>query len=853
MLTIPKNLLPASLILSLLGMLLMGAANARAATLPEGFAETRIATGLNPTSISFAPDGRLALCEKQGLLYLIEGGQMPKEPCLDLSARLDSWNERGLLSVCFDPEFDRNGWLYVYYTHNRDPSDASHQSSNNRVSRFTLKGDTVDPSSEVVLLEVDDLSKIGWHNGGGLEFGMDGKLYLSTGENSKAPNAQSGENLLGKLLRINKDGSIPTDNPHYFEYSGKNRAIVALGLRNPFAIARQPDSGLLYLCVVGARYEQIMRYDSSAKPVAVNYGWPDIDGPLRNGPLPENYRAPDYAYDHGEGQGLALCGGDFYNPSNPGPDAFPDSFKGKFFFGDYGGWIKLIDPADPGQRLDFATGIDRALDVAIAPDGALWYLERAGIPGGSDAANSASGNGSLWRVRWEGLSESAEVAALEKAKGSQVDAGSSELGLPSLEITPAGGSFSGPVWVRISGGSPGAAIHFTVDGKRPDSSSPRYEAPFQIAGTSTIKAIALGGDGADGEASSATFAIEGDVPYGMDFRPAFKGAKLPAGAGEGLPATLSATGLFANENLSASVGLVPYSLNATVWADNATAQRWVALPESTKIGFAPNGEYTWPGGTIFAQSFEIVTNEATGESRRLETRLLVLDETGSFGYGANYRWRPDNSDADLVAIGGEEEVLQITDASGTRREQTWTYPARGLCYMCHTQNAGFVLGPKTRQLNGIHAYGEGRADNQLRAWNYLQMFAPAVIEDDISGYASACRIDDPSAPLEDRVRSYLDANCSSCHRPSGTGALWDARLDVPLAGQAIIEGAVRNTLGIDEARVVAPGDVARSILHARMASTSPIEQMPPLARNVVDQVALEAIAEWIRASAAESE
>lgn len=400
---------PSSFLLALLPL-----GSVHAASLPLGFAETRIATGLNPVTMTFAPDGRLFLCEKQGLLRVVSGGELLEKPALDLTGQVDSWNERGLLSVCFDPDFARNGWIYIYHTHNRDPKDAKRESSNNRVSRFTLKGDVADPASEQVILEIDNLSKIGWHNGGGLAFGKDGKLYVSTGENAKGPNAQDGGNLLGKLLRFNKDGSVPNDNPFYRENKGNNRAIVAMGLRNPFSIAVQPGTGTIYLNEVGANYEQIERYDTGKPPEAVNYGWPDIDGPGNNKQTPPGYRAPEYAYDHGAGKGVAICGGDFYQPTSRGADAFPAEYTGKYFFSDYGGWIKFTDPAKPDTRLDFAIGINRPIDVKTAPDGSLWYIERAGIPGGSDAANSASKDGSLWRVRWTGKGGNQAAKPVEK-------------------------------------------------------------------------------------------------------------------------------------------------------------------------------------------------------------------------------------------------------------------------------------------------------------------------------------------------------------------------------------------------------------------------------------------------------
>ncbi len=742
----PRLSLNRCLFSALTTLVLPGCAPLKAATLPAGFSETKIAEGLNPTTMEFAPDGRLFLCEKQGLLRVVTGDKLLEKPVLDLTKQVDSWNERGLLSVCFDPEFARNGWIYLYYTHLRKPDDASHTSSNNRVSRFTVTSNAADPGSEKVILELNDLSKVGWHNGGGLAFGKDGKLYVSTGENAVGPNAQNPGNLLGKLLRINKDGTIPTDNPYYGKFEGKNRAIVALGLRNAFAISVQPGSGLLYLSMVGANFEQIERYDTGKRPEAVNYGWPEIDGPPKQQKQPEGYRAPEYAYDHGKGKGVALCGGDFYNPAKPGPGAFPATFTGKFFFSDYGGWIKLIDPAKPGERQDFAHGINRPIDVATAPDGGLWYIERAGIPGGSDASNSASTNGALWRVTWTGERASANLASKDQPK--------------------------------------------------PASSGSEFNLP-----------------------------------------PTAEGA---------LPATLAATGLFSDNRLSPKAGVVPYSLNGTAWADGAKIRRWVALPKSGKVGFAPNGEWQWPGGTVLVQHFDLPRPGQTGALRPLETRVLVLDGTGTFGYGLTYRWREDGSGADLVAEGGREESVATTDSGGVARQQTWSYPGRGACYLCHTPNAGFVLGPKTHQLNGPHTYPGARTDNQLRTWNYLQMFREPLNEATIASLPRAVALDAPGASPQDRFHSYLDTNCAQCHRPAGTGALWDARFGTPLAKQDIIGGAVRNNLGIEDAKLIAPHNVAKSLMHHRMSSTNPTTQMPPFTRNVPDKAALAVLEEWIR-------
>lgn len=896
-----------------------------AATLPSGFAEVQVAGGLNPTTMAFAPDGRIFLCEKQGILRLVKNGALVATPVFDISNAVDSWNERGLGSVCVDPAFSTNGWIYVYYT-------AKSPSSHNRISRFTVSGDTASVASELILLDATNLSTVGWHNGGGLRFGKDGKLYVGTGENANGPNAQDSSNLLGKLLRLNKDGSIPTDNPNYGTLSGTNRAIVAFGLRNPFTIAVQPGSGLLYIGNVGTTYEEIERYETGSVPIGLNYGWPGIDGRRTNQTAPTGYRDPAYAYDHGGGEGTALCGGDFYNPTSPASGAFPSTYTGRYFFCDYRGWIKYIDPANPGVRLDFATNINRPIDVEIAPDGSLWYIARAGTGGGSDADNTATTNGSVWRVTWTGgggptklaftqqpssvgtdapitpavvvavqdatgalvttatttvtltiasnpggaaLSGNTSVAAvngvatfstlalnragtgytLSASGGGLTSATStaftvtSQVTIPA--ITPSGGSYSGPMWVQLSTPTSGATIRYTTDGTTPNGSSLLYSAPFQITATRTIKAIAQKSGFSDSAIASSTISITGSTPYGLDYRPVVSGVTMPATVTGSLPVTLSGTGLFSNTpSMTTKAGIVPFGVNSALWSDNAVKQRWVALPGTATIGFQPTGEYAWPGGTILIKHFDLVTNEGTGAKRRLETRVLVLDSSGGNGYGVTYRWRSDNQEADLVTSGGQDEDITITAANGTTRTQTWRYPSQSQCLQCHTANAGFVLGPKTRQLNGTYTYPTGRSDNQLRTWSALQMFSSRLDEAAIGTYTKTVSVSDSTATLETRVRSYLDANCSHCHRPNGTGAAWDARFDTPLANQGIINGDVRDTLGITGAKVVVPRDVARSIMHVRMQSTIASQQMPPLARNVVDATAVAAVAQWINSLSA---
>src|SRR5688572_13437014 len=189
---------------SVLVILLCAFTITHSATLPAGFTETIIPGISSPTAMAIAPDGRIFVCEQGGRLRVIKNGALLPAPFITIS--VDPAGERGLLGVAFDPMFALNNFVYVYYT---VPSTPRH----NRVSRFTANGDVVVPGSELGILELDNLTSATNHNAGAIHFGPDGKLYVAVGENATPSNAQTLNNRLGKVLRINSDGSIPTDNP----------------------------------------------------------------------------------------------------------------------------------------------------------------------------------------------------------------------------------------------------------------------------------------------------------------------------------------------------------------------------------------------------------------------------------------------------------------------------------------------------------------------------------------------------------------------------------------------------------------------------------------------------------------
>ena len=211
--------------------------------LNAGFQHEVIATGFrNPTAMTIAPDGRVFIAQQTGEVRVVKDRALL--PTNFLQVQVDSGNERGLVGIALDPAFASNGYLYVFYT---VPGGSAH----NRVSRFTAQGDVAAPGSEVVLVDFPALSAASNHNSGALHFGPDGKLYVAHGDNAEEKNAQNLDMPFGKILRFDRDGTIPQDNPFYELPVDVADAIWAYGLRNPFTMGFSPRSGRLFANDVG--------------------------------------------------------------------------------------------------------------------------------------------------------------------------------------------------------------------------------------------------------------------------------------------------------------------------------------------------------------------------------------------------------------------------------------------------------------------------------------------------------------------------------------------------------------------------------------------------------------------------
>lgn len=329
-------------------------AAAAAATLPPGFVESAVASGLaNPTAMAIAKDGRIFVGEQGGRLRVIKNGRLLAKPFVTLNA--NAQGERGLLGVALHPDFPRTPFVYVYYT-------AVRPKLHNRLSRLTARGDRVRPGSELRLLDLPPLGPTN-HNGGAIHFGPDGMLYLGVGENGIRDNAQSLQSPLGKILRVDANGRVPNDNPFVNETTGQARATWALGLRNPFTFAFSP-SGRMFVNDVGQNtWEEI---DEGRR--GANYGWPATEGPTGD----PRFTSPLFFYGHGDGS-CAITGGTFYEPA-ASSGLFPPDFRGEYYYADLcGGWIRRVDP-DTGQTAQFASGIGNPVDLDVDAAGNLYYV-----------------------------------------------------------------------------------------------------------------------------------------------------------------------------------------------------------------------------------------------------------------------------------------------------------------------------------------------------------------------------------------------------------------------------------------------------------------------------------------------
>ncbi len=304
----------------------------------------------------------------------------------------------------------------------------------------------------------------------------------------------------------------------------------------------------------------------------------------------------------------------------------------------------------------------------------------------------------------------------------------------------------------------------------------------------------------------------------------------------GPPQHLSETGCFEFDNKTPVNAMIPFAPTAELFSDNATKKRWFALPDDTTVAVEADGDFTFPIGSVMVKEFSV-------EGKRIETRFLVRELADGRWSGYTYKWRDDESDADLVGANSAMKLL----ATG----QTWNFPSRTQCGQCHTNVAGFTLGPELGQLNHAFTYPlTGRTANQLDTlWGIGVLDRPAG-SPTAASLPSLAAVADATRTLEDRSRSYLHVNCANCHRPDGPTF---TPLDLRYATSFANAGLCNQLPTIDDLapfipdnpKIIAPGDPSRSVLYQRLTTVDPSVRMPPIARTLSHALGDGVISDWI--------
>jgi glucose/arabinose dehydrogenase/fibronectin type 3 domain-containing protein len=391
----------------------------------SGFAAETIATVPPYTLVgmAFAPDGRLFVWQKNGVVRVIEDGQMLATPFIDLSDRVNTSDDRGFWGLAFDPNFATNRHVYLSYTYEDDNDPNSNGARTSRLTRVTASAanpDVAVPGSETVILgsvgtppcsaypvSSDCIgADSGSHTIGSLHFASDGKLFVGVGDGATASfadplslRAQDLDSPNGKILRINTDGSAPGDNPFYDGTDSWRSRVWMYGVRNPFGFTIHPDTGELFFGDVGWNtWEEVNHGFQGA-----NFGWPCYEGNGPEGAYRSLYaqcglldagavQSPFYTYDHGSGS--AVIGGPIYTGT-----LYPPAYRDNFFFSDYSGnFIKRVvldDEHRPVSTQPFAADVAAPVSLVQGPDGMVYYLSFT--------------TGEVRRIRFNGVTASASA------------------------------------------------------------------------------------------------------------------------------------------------------------------------------------------------------------------------------------------------------------------------------------------------------------------------------------------------------------------------------------------------------------------------------------------------------------
>ncbi len=710
----------------------------------------------SPLTFNEIPSGgKIIIGQRDGKIYWFDKDPEVKEKhlILDLSNKVGVVWDGGFLGMALHPRFGQAGFnhFYVFYStkdaNGNDFPDYPGQQSCTESGDFgnylILSRYSMDPlslevfeDSEFLMLQLKMWGT--GHRGGGLLFGDDGFLYLTTGDQGRFVHAQDiVNNLDGGVLRLDVDLDatkshpplrtmpedagfsdeitgqgywIPNDNPFLSPEGSNFEEYWTLGHRSPHRMTKDRVTGKLYIGEVGGGVHEEINVVEGGK----NYGWPVFEATAFNteGCMTELYNemphAPPLAqFDRADAN--SLTGGFVYRGSE-----VPELY-GKYICADYGVGEEI-------WTVDIVTGEYQQI-----------------------------GN------------------------------------FTSTDIISFGEDNEGELYI--------------------------------------MKLL-----------NSTLYKIKATEAFSLD-----------------IPLLLSETGAFSDlENLEPSTGFIPYALIESFWSDGAIKKRWIGIPndgtpdaDQERIQFSEEGDWDFPAGTIIIKHFDLPVDETNpSEMKRLETRFSIKTSSGKF-YFLSYKWNEDGTDAVLLETGLEEDIM-IQEADGGSRIQTWQYPGVAECQTCHKTVTGGSLGLKSRYLNTEFTYPSGISSNQLVTLSGLGFIETPISPADAENILTYKAIDDLEASLEERARSYLDLNCSYCHRAeTANRADFDLRLPLTTEQTGLLNAGINERLGIPDERIIYGGDAGKSILYHRMNSADPAISMPPLSKNVIDEAAVQVIEDWI--------
>ena len=705
----------------------------------------------------------LIVGQRNGEIYWFNNDETvtTKNLVADLSNEVGVVWDGGFLGLAIHPEFGTpgNNYFYTYYTskddQGRDYPDAflsgfgcyqeDYWGGFLYLKRYEVNPTTytIIPGSELTMLKLRMFSST--HRGGSMDFGNDGFLYLTTGEQSAYTKSQNiTTNLDGGVLRLDVDEDptkshtpirilntgrfsdeisgvgygIPNDNP-FLSPSGLNfEEYYTLGHRNPHRMTKDELTGTFYIGEIGGNQHEEINVIEPGK----NYGWPVYEG-FGGGPgagcggvdagMYNNMPHEGPLVEFPRSEANAIIGGYVYRGTD-----MPE-FYGKYICADYGIGEEI-------WTVDINTG-EYDLLTSFSPTNIIGFGE--------------DNEGELYLL----------------SQGNNV------------------------------------FLYKLI---------PTNESPLDDA-----------------------------------------------------PQLLSETGAFQDlQTLTPNLGVIPYDLVESFWSDGAEKKRWMVIPNDgthdtaeEKISFSEEGDWEFPVGSVLIKHFEMPIDDLDPSiTKRLETRFSVKASSGNF-YFLTYKWNNEQTDAILLGSGLEENI-EIMTTSGSIRNQTWTYPGTQDCIACHNPATKGTIGPRTRNLNSNITYPITSLNaNQLVTLSHLGILDEVIDDNIVLGYQTHKALDDASASLDEKARSYLDNNCAYCHRPGGTGdrAQFDLRLSNSLVQTGLMFAGTNTPIGVPGETIVVAGDAANSILFHRTESVDPTIAMPPIAKNVTDQEGVDLIEEWI--------